>query len=119
MNQTEKTNARALRVLALRKRGASLEQIATTMGITRQYVNKLEHRGRRVEADILAKNPAGELSERLRNALVNDGCDPSRPETIVAHIQTLAQLKRVPNIGVKCIQELNHWLRKHKQEPIR
>lgn len=115
-----KTDASALRVVTMRKHGMSAEQIARMLGVHRQYVYHLEDRGLRVEADIRTGNPAAQLSERTRNALTTVlGNDPT-PAAVAMYFKVagLKVLKRVPNIGVKCIDEIQAWLKRHGQVPI-
>jgi hypothetical protein len=89
--QPSKTNIRALNIYSSRRRGMALHQIATQYGVSKQRVQQLAIRGRRVAKDLEIKNVAGELSERTRNALVAWDCDPS-PEAVVVRFTRLAEL---------------------------
>jgi hypothetical protein len=112
-------NTRALLVLEAHRGGKSWRQIAEQYGFTKQRAQQLGAQGIAIEQQQSAANPWFELSVRIRNALVDTGCVPT-PLGVAYHFHVggLAQLLRVPSIGIKSRTELNAWLVKHGEEPI-
>jgi hypothetical protein len=112
-------NTRALLVLEAHRGGKTLKQIAEQYGFTKQRAGQLIELGREIEQQQTSNNPWFELSSRIRNALMMDGCVPT-PLGVAYHFHPggLKQLLRVPNIGVKARAELNAWLVKHGEDLI-
>jgi hypothetical protein len=68
--------------------------------------------GKKIERNLLSHDPKHELSTRVRNALSDDGCELI-PDAVANHFKSLGQLRRVPNLGKKSIDELQVWLQRH------
>jgi hypothetical protein len=112
-------HTRALLVLEAHRGGKTLKQIAEQYGFTKQRAGQLIEIGSKIEQQLISDNPWFELSTRIRNALITDGCVPTPlGVTYHFHIGGVKQLLRVPNIGVKARAELNAWLVKYGEEPI-
>jgi hypothetical protein len=110
------THVRALRALNLRRRGLKLDDIAKEFNVTRERARQMVMLGQEVERRALSTDPWDELHARIRNALGNDGCEPT-PGGVVEHFKT-RDWKRVPAFGIKAFATLNAWLVRHGQEPI-
>lgn len=111
-------DARALGVLALRRQGQSLRQIAAQYHVSRERARQLCMAGEQVEEQRRTSVDIWwELSAATRNALRRDGCDP-RIDAVVEYYSSLTVLKRVPALGRKRITELQAWLVRHGKEPI-
>jgi hypothetical protein len=108
--------ARAQQALTMRRRGHTLDEIGDRFGVTRQRALKLVHLGECIEWEHASGDPWYELSPRIRNALINDECKPT--PNGVRKRYTFRDLKRIPNIGIKSIAELQAWLMRHGKKPI-
>jgi DNA-binding transcriptional regulator YdaS (Cro superfamily) len=93
--------------------GMSYAAIGKLHGISRSRVNQIVDWAKRKPK---TRTLADELTTRIRNALRNEGCQMTPAD--IAQRFTLRDLKRVPNLGVTSIAELNAWLVRHGQEPI-
>jgi hypothetical protein len=111
------TIARAQQVLTMRRRGHTLDDIGEKFGVTRQRALQLVNLGEMIEWERTSGDPWYELSPRIRNALIGDECTPT--PSGVRKRYTLSKLKRVPNLGIKSIAELQAWLVQHGKKPIR
>jgi predicted transcriptional regulator len=105
---------RARAIVFARRAGMSFPKIAEQHGIT-------DARAQQIYKEALqAKKPrtvADELTARIRNALAEDGCELT-PEAVRKRY-TEVDIKRVPNIGALSLRQLNDWLIKHGQRPLR
>jgi hypothetical protein len=108
---------RALRALHMRRQGALLIDIGKSFGVSKERARQLTQLGLRIELERGSIDPWYELNVRIRNALEENTCPPT-PEGVADHFKSLAQLKRVPSIGKKCIAELQDWLIRHGERPI-
>jgi hypothetical protein len=105
---------RAQAILLARNSGMTFRQIGRAHGLTTRQVENIY--AKTLERRRLDGTPAGELSARLRNAIRKDGCAVT-PSDVVAHF-TLIDLARMPNVGARCIRELQEWLARHGQKEI-
>lgn len=111
------TNVRALRALNMRRHDIKLVDIGKEFGVTKERARQMIMLGLEIERTIASTDPWDELSARVRNALVRDGC-PSTPDGVVEYFKTTRDWKRVPAFGVKAFARLNTWLVRHGKEPI-
>ncbi len=118
------TKARALRVLGMRRNGAKLSDIARELGVSKQRAQQLSVLGNEVERRMNSTDPWDELSNRIRHALHNDGCAPTLDAVSERYkLDPYAEehriwIRRVLNIGVRSIVEIQHWLARHGREPL-
>jgi hypothetical protein len=110
------TNVRALRALNMRRHGSKLVEIAVELGVTKERARQMAVHGAEIERRMLSDNPWYELSTRIRNCLVGDGCEPT-PDGVVEHFK-VHDWTRVPYFGKVCFGQLNAWLVHHGKEPI-
>jgi hypothetical protein len=110
-------HTRALDALAARRAGWTLKQIAEKFGVTREGARQLSLHGLEIERALASDEPKYELSTRSRAAIVGDGCKPT-PNGLLERYRSVRELKRVPNIGKKCVAELQAWLIRHGKEPL-
>jgi DNA-directed RNA polymerase alpha subunit len=87
------------------------------MGMTRGQGRMERIVGKKIERNLLSHDPKHELSTRVRNALSDDGCELI-PDAVANHFKSLGQLRSVPNLGKKSIDELQVWLQRHGKKPI-
>jgi hypothetical protein len=117
----EVTRRRAIEVVALRRQGAGLRAIAHHIGVSIDRVRQLIVQGCEVERQQASGDPWEELSFRVRNALVADGCEPTL-DGVRACYRTVYGRPRglwsVPYIGKKSIAEVQAWLCRHGKEAI-
>jgi len=97
----------------MRRRGSKISAIAKEFGVTNQRACQYVELGTLVEEQILSGDPWYELNARTRNALTNDGCEPT-PAGVSSYLAT-HDWKRIVNYGVKCHAELLAWLERHKE----
>jgi hypothetical protein len=117
------TKARALRVLNMRRNGAKLSVIARELGVSKQRAQQLSVLGNEVERRMHSTDPWDELSNRIRHALHNDGCDPTLDAVSERYVldpynKSGFPIGRVLNIGRACIVEIQRWLVRHGREPL-
>jgi hypothetical protein len=117
------TNIRALRAVNMRRRGVMLKDIAEEFGVTTERARQLSKLGQEVERRTLHPTPWDELSARVRNALTMDGCDP-KAEAVAERYVLDPYLPGIPilrvlNIGRTSVAEIQHWLVRHGQEPLK
>lgn len=110
------TNVRALRALNMRRHDIKLVDIGKEFGVTKERARQMIMLGLEIERVIASIDPWDELSARVRNALVRDGC-PTTSDGVVEHFKT-RDWKRVPAFGVKAFARLNAWLVRHGKESI-
>lgn len=104
---------RDAQVLAMRRRGMTLEAIAKELGITRERVRGLEARAYRREHEAVSNEPKYELSVRARNCVSN--AIPIGEETTPENVAKLSysELMAVPNVEITTAIEINKWVVKH------
>jgi hypothetical protein len=110
------THVRALRALNAYRRGERLVDIGKEFGVTKERARQMVMLGQEVERKATSTDPWDELNARIRNALTNDGCEPTA-DSVVAHFKT-HDWKRVLAFGIKSLATLNAWLVRHGKAPI-
>lgn len=105
---------RAVQALAMRRNGMKLDRIAERFGITRERARQLSLQGSQLEQQI--GDPWYELSPRVRNALITNGCEPTPAGVLRFQAESPLPLDRIPNIGKKCIAEIKAWLQQHHED---
>jgi hypothetical protein len=120
------TRRRAMQALGQRRKGARLSVIAAGLGVTSERARQLILKGVEIERRQKSSDPWDELSTRVRNALRDDACPPS-PAGVRAHYTSISYrshvygdnpLVGVPNIGERCIIEVQAWLARHGENPF-
>lgn len=119
-------NTRALEALAARQRGDKLITIAKRYGVTKERARQLVVLGERIELERSSTDPWYQLSIRTRNALINDGCEPTLDGVLDRYATVnynwretgTRALAHVQSIGKKSIADLQAWLVRHGKEPI-
>jgi DNA-directed RNA polymerase alpha subunit len=104
---------RASAIVVARRAGLSFSKVAKAHNITRSRAQQI------YQEALQPKKPptaADELTARIRNALVADGCEVT-PEA-VRQRYTDVDIKRLPNLGALSLKQLNDWLIKHGQRPL-
>lgn len=102
-------------ILFARRRGDSLAALGRQHKLSRERVRQiLKQPERNARSHI---DPADEMSARLHNALLAEGCTLT-PAAVRERFTSYRELKRVPNLGVKSIRELNEWLVRHGESPV-
>jgi hypothetical protein len=118
------SEARALRALDMRRNGTMLKDIAAVLGVTKERSRQLIKIGQEIERRQVSTDPWDELSARVRNALLMDGCDPTLDAVETRYkLDPYAErdriwIRRVLNIGARSIVEIQRWLARHGREPL-
>jgi hypothetical protein len=114
---------RAMRALNARRRGMKLHEIAELIQVnSKEHARQLVKHGERLEFEQLSEDPWYELPVRVRNAL-SMWYDHKQPIPLddvdkICRGLTMFDLKRIPNIGKKSINDLQTWLVHHGKDPI-
>ena len=90
-----------------------LDHIGHLFGVSRERARQLVKQGCEEERRILSGDPWYELTARTRNALTNDGCEPT-PAGAAMYLAT-RDWKRTVAFGIKSHAELLAWLERHKE----
>ena len=105
-------HVRFLRALNMRRRSRTLSDIGVEFGVSVERARQMVRRGLELERQMTSTDPWDELSVRTRNALVNDGCEPTL-DGVVARYRVARDLKPVLAFGAVCLAELQAWLVRH------
>jgi hypothetical protein len=111
VNNVEKM-LRNRKIIGAYQSGMSAAEIARMHDLTGTRIGQILAANKR-----RLTGPASELTARIRNCLIEEKC-PLTPEAVSKRF-TLAELKRVPNMGAGSIGELNEWLKRHDHDQIK
>jgi hypothetical protein len=120
IDRTRTADERAVKVYQARVCGQTFKAISSEYGISTTWARELCERGRNVLELRNNGNPYSELSTRVRNMLVTYECGTT-PIEISQWFSTQSerQISTMVTFGVVSRDELNAWLLRHGQKPIK